>query len=478
MTNENKLYKASYITLAVITALILILSIPKITVNLNEQIGSMIAYFILVLIPLVSIGVVATIKTNKKEISKKDRAISLAVIWSCLVIIFAFILISVNHKSQDYEWFLNGWTNYYRDHSIKDSLYAIIEITNYAPAYNYILMIISRIPMYNLHLIKYVSFLFSILLAYMMCKIIAKIRKTEFNYVLFVAFLLLPYLSIEYAAWAQCDAIYASLAITAFYFALCKKSKLSFLFLGLSFIFKLQFLFIVPIMFILLIIKDEEGNHYLKWKDIWIPFAVYLINCIPVFAGRSLWEMLIVYVNQSVNDPRICGECANICLIYYKFLGIMPDTLAHNILLWVHVAITFAILIFYLVLVFKNNKKKTFTFYDIVFWGFVFSFTMVFLMPKMLDRFYFITACLSTIFMFAFRDKHACIIGILTNLFFSISMLSAVYLWPNWTAISMLIVAFVDFGYILYVIFSKYGKVLKKDKPNVDTTPKTITPNQ
>lgn len=57
-------------------------------------------------------------------------------------------------------------------------------------------------------------------------------------------------------------------------------------------------------------------------------------------------------------------------------------------------------------------------------------------------------------------------------------MLSAVYLWPNWTAISMLIVAFVDFGYILYVIFSKYGKVLKKDKPNVDTTPKTITPNQ
>lgn len=71
MTNENKLYKASYITLAVITALILILSIPKITVNLNEQIGSMIAYFILVLIPLVSIGVVATIKTNKKKLVKK-----------------------------------------------------------------------------------------------------------------------------------------------------------------------------------------------------------------------------------------------------------------------------------------------------------------------------------------------------------------------------------------------------------------------
>ena len=478
MVKENRIYKISCLLLVLISALIISLSIPKFEINLSEQVVSELVYFALVLIPLLIIGIIATVKIVKgggyHKTSHKITAISVTAIWIILALIFTLILLGVNHKSEDYMWFLHNWTSYYKNHSIKESLYGIIEVTNYAPGYNYILILISRIPMYDLHLIKLVSFLFSILLSYFICKIISHIRKSEFNYILFVALMMLPCLIIEYSAWAQCDAIYTSFAIGALYFALRKKSKLSFLFLGLSFIFKFQFLFIVPILFILLIIKDEHGEHYLKWNDVWIPFAVYLINCIPVFAGRSLMEMLLVYAKQSVNDTRICGECANICLIYYKFLDVRPDTLVHNILLWTHVAITFAVLIFYLVLVFKNNKKKTFGFYDILFWGFAFSLTMVFLMPKMLDRFYFIAACLAITFMFSCRDKHSCILSVLTTLFFSLSMLSAVWHWPNSIAITMLVCSMINFIYLVFVIIKEYGKVLsRKHNTEKDATKKS-----
>lgn len=464
MVKEKRFYTVSYILLALISVLMLVVSLPRLKGNLNEFVGSEIIYFILVIIPLVVIGDIASIKINSRQISKKEKLSSIIAIWVAIILIFIFIIFTANHKSGDYNIYLSQWTSYYRSHSINDSLYSIVDVSNYAPAYNYILILISRLPMYDLHLIKYVSFLFSILLAFMMCKIIAKIKKSDFNYALFVAFLLLPFILIEYSSWGQCDAIYTSLAITAFYFALCKKSKLAFLFLGLSFIFKLQFLFIVPIMFILLIIKDEEGNHYLKWKDIWIPFAVYLINCIPVLVGRNLLDLLLVYVSQSGGDSRLSGDCANICLIYYKYLHIESPTTAYYILLCSHIAITFAFLIFYLVLVFKNNKKKTFTLNDIIFWAFAFSFTMVFLMPKMLDRFYFIPACLSIIYMFAVGDRHSCILGNITNLFFSITLVfvSSSYILRETMYVVMLIFAIIDFIYLLFVIFSKYAKVLKK----------------
>ena len=429
--------------------------------NFVENTVSLIVYFVFVLIPLIVIGVIATkkIKASKTQTVTK----TIAYIWGCLTFVFLVVVLSANFKSGDYIIFLSKWVDYYKNHSLKDCLYNIIEVTNYAPAYNYILILISRIPMFDLHLIKYVSFLFSLFLAYIVCKIVAKLQNSEFNFALFATILILPCVLIEFSSWGQCDAIYAAFALTSFYFALNKKSKLSFLFIGLAFINKLQFLFIVPILFVMLIVKDDKGEHYLKWKDIWIPLVVYSINLIPVLAGRSLLDMLLVYVNQSAWDTRLAGHCPNVCMIFYEYFGVKEVNTTYKILMILQIVITLAVLVFYLVIIFKKSKNQLISSYDLAFWAFAFAFTMVFLMPKMLDRFYYIASLLVIIFMFAFKDKYSCILGFITMLFFSIILVDYIENLSFLLILSILL-AVADFGFMIYMIIEKYVKPLKQNK--------------
>ena len=468
MEINQKLNKFAYLSTIIISVVsmlylsgIIVASLFNGSTNFGEQTASLLVYFVLVLIPLIAVGVIATKKLNTTDNQNKSKII--AYVWGCLAFAFLIIVLSANFKSGDYTIFLSKWVDYYRNHSLKDCLYNIIEVTNYAPAYNYILILISRIPMFDLHLIKYVSFLFSLFLAYIVCKIVAKLQNSEFNFILFATILILPCVLIEFSSWGQCDAIYAAFALASFYFALNKKSKLSFLFIGLAFINKLQFLFIVPILFVMLIVKDEKGEHYLKWKDIWIPLVVYSINFIPVLAGRSLIDMLLVYVNQSAWDTRLAGHCPNVCMIFYEYFGVKEVNTTYKILMVLQIVITLAVLVFYLVIIFKRSKNQLISSYDLAFWAFAFAFTMVFLMPKMLDRFYYIASLLAIIFMFAFKDKFSCILGFITTLFFSIILVDYI---ENLSFLLMLsiLLAVADFGCIIYTIIEKYVKPLKQNK--------------
>ena len=268
-------------------------------------------------------------------------------------------------------------------------MFSTLDVSNYTPVYNYLLILVSRLDVYWLFAIKYITFGFSFLLAFAIEKVISFIIKEKFNFLRFAFVLALPSVMIEYSAWGQCDAIYTSFAILAFYFALKKKSKLSFMFVGLSFAFKLQFLFVVPVLFIMLIAKDADGKHYLKWKDIWIAPLMYLVNFAPVLVGRPVLDVLTVYLSQTSFDKRISGNCPNVCSIFY-LLGFNGGSAEFPYVCAVMVAITFLVLAAILFIAFKTYKQKGLSHNDLVFFGFIMSFSMVFFMPKMLDRFYFI----------------------------------------------------------------------------------------
>ncbi len=455
---KNIFYKRSCLTIIVVSLVLITLSLGLVHVNFTGSWHEW-AYFSIVLLPLVIIGTIITCNIRKQNDSTTlEKRRKITTIWCLLLLVFILTILPANFKSHDYCGFLDIWTTYYKTHSLKDSLYNTIDVSNYAPAYNYILMLIARIPINHLYLIKYVTFLFSIYLAFIVCKIISKVAKEKFNYILFISILLLPYVLFEFNWWGQCDAIYVSFALTSFYFALCKKSKLSFLFIGLSFVFKLQFLFIVPILFVMLIVKDEKGEHYLKWKDIWIPIAMYSINLLPVFAGRSLFDLLLVYFRQANYDKRISGMCFNLCLIY-QGCGVKPDTIIYTLLTMTQIILTLATIIIYLVIIFKNNKKKTLNFHDFLFWGFSFAFTMVFLMPKMIDRFYFIAVILSLIYMIVSKEKHACILAVMSSIFFSFSLIhpicAGITILNGILVVSGVGIAIAEFVYLIYVIYQK-----------------------
>lgn len=383
-------YLVTIVLVIALTILSFLIPIKYIQWNSFEKFD-MVLYAIIVLIPLVIIAIFGT-KSILRNFTKKK--VALTYFYLALVCIYVFALIYVTWETGDYTRFLSKWYAYYENNSLKDSLYEIVDVSNYTPAYNYLLIIMAKIGFTDLYGIKLITYAFSFLLAYAVAKIVSSIKKTNFNYLVFITTMILPMVLIEYTAWGQCDAIYTSFAMLAFYFALNKKSKLSFLFLGISFAFKLQFLFIVPILFVMLIIKDENGEHYLKWKDIWIVPLMYAINLVPTFAGRSVLDLILVYFSQSAQDNRLAGDCANICEIYMLF---DVDGIAKTILMILHILLTAVVLTLLLIFTFKRYKAKGLTKNDLVYIAMLFAFSMVFFMPKMLDRFYFIALMLSVI---------------------------------------------------------------------------------
>lgn len=369
--------------------------------KLNFQDKDFYIYSILVFLLFFFLGLVAIIKMQKQKVAKWKIALTIGLLLVCCVI----TILTASIESGDYEYYLSVWYSTYQQGSIKDALNSIVEVSNYTPAYNYFLIILARLNINSLYGIKYITLLFSVLLSYSVTKLVSFIKKLDFNYLLFANIMFLPPILIEYAMWGQCDAIYTSFAILAFYFALKKRSKIAFVFLGLSFAFKLQFLFIVLNMFVLLIVKDRQSEnlHYLKWKDIWIAPAMYLVNLIPLLFGTNIIDLLAIYFGQIGYNDVISFNCANLCYIYFA-LGVRNGSIIYNVLLISHIVLTFALLILLLIVIFRYNKKHILTNKDFVFFAFLFSFIMVFFMPKMLDRFYFITMALAIV-MFSISDK-------------------------------------------------------------------------
>ena len=374
-------------------------------------------YFVMSLIPLVLIGVFGIRSMKNKTFLTKFCYIGL------LVFIFIFIIFHASYETGDYFTFLNPWTQDYRSVGLKDAIYHITDISNYTHDYNYFLIVIAKLNFNQLFAIKYVTFAFSFLLAFAIEKIIGHFLNEKFDFFRFVLVLVLPPIMLEYTAWGQCDAIYTSLAMLSFLFALKKKSKLSFMFIGLSFAFKLQFLFIVPVLFVMLIIKDKDGKHYLKWKDIWIAPLMYIINFAPVLVGRPVIDILSVYFGQASSDKRISGNCANICAIYY-LAGIKEYSPEYMSLILAQTALTIFVLILLFAIVFVYHKKIGVEQKDLVFFGMLFAFVMVFFMPKMLDRFYYIAMLFA--FVNAVIDKKISnkisLVLICNSLFFMMSL--------------------------------------------------------
>ena len=159
----------------------------------------------------------------------------------------------------------------------------------------YLLCFFSYLPINDLYLIKLLSVLFDVLLAYGVMMIVDRFTESQnIKLASFFTVLLLPTVFLNGALWAQCDSIYAALAILGLWLALEKKPVLSVLCFTLSVGFKLQAVFILPIVAVLLLTKK-----YKLWHMALFP-AFYIALVIPaVIMGKPFIETLTLYLSQT-----------------------------------------------------------------------------------------------------------------------------------------------------------------------------------
>ncbi len=360
----------------------------------GQKITMAIWYDLLVLLPLLVIGILATMKQRHQQQSGKTILFT----WLTLGAVLIITVWLSNYKSLDWKQFLQVWCKDYQSMSWQESLRQITTVSDYVPFYNYFLICFSHwFSMQGcLYAIKYLTFIFSIVLAMVIELIVCHVRKTKFSYGHLTLFLLLPPVLLEFGAWAQCDVIYTSFALLAFYFALKHRSVPCFISLGLAFAIKLQFLFIVPIIFVMLIIRDQDGKKYLSWQWIWLAPCMYVVNLLPVIVGADLSKLLLVYFSQAGKYHVFSMSCLNLPFLFNWLVCFCNDTTFSMItLLMAAVGITITIAL--LILVLRAHHRQCLTQVDLVRYALCFAMVMVYFMPKMHERFYFVAFALGIV---------------------------------------------------------------------------------
>jgi Gpi18-like mannosyltransferase len=196
-------------------------------------------------------------------------------------------------RTSDFLTFLNDWVAFFARHGGLAGL--SFSVGNYNIPYLYYLAVFSGSTIDDLYLIKILSICFDVILAWSGMRLAGLfVKGSGRRLACFFGILFLPTVVINGALWGQCDSIYTAFAVLGLYLGLSRRPWGSVICIALSFAFKLQAVFVMPVYALLLMSGRIKPKHLLAFP------AAYIVSVLPaVIAGRPFWDTLTLYFNQA-----------------------------------------------------------------------------------------------------------------------------------------------------------------------------------
>lgn len=340
-----------------------------------------------VILLLILEGAFALWLLYRAGLMKKPAYAAAAVI--LVILAFGARFAVLDYQTLDYQDFLSRWVDYFRRSGGFRALRE--QVGNYNIPYLYFLALFSYSSISDLYLIKLLSIFFDIILAWASMLLLGRYTQSPARRMgLFFTVLFLPTVFLNGSLWAQCDSSYVALAVLGIYLALDDRPVLSMVCAALSFGFKLQAVFILPVYAVL----------WMQWKFKWQHFlvfpAAYVVLVLPaVLLGRPFIETLTLYFNQtgSIGD----GLNYNSPSVYSLFQYSLPEQY-NELASRLGIIAAFVYMAVLLLICFFNRRRIS----DKAVLGaaLLFAIGIPFLLPHMHDRYFFAADILSLILAF------------------------------------------------------------------------------
>ena len=385
-------------------------------------------------------------KVEKKFINWIENHIDCLIIIG--IVLFSLILryFMLSYQSEDFKNFLSPWF-----YELKEAG-GLSGLANYPGDYNApymtILALLTYLKINPLISIKIISIIFDYILAFLVGKFVYDIRSKDNNrkmlsILAFGITLFLPTVVMNGALWAQCDVIYTTFLVLAFYFLYKDKTLFSFISLGLAFAFKLQFIFVLPVYIILYFRKKNFSILYF----LIIPLVNFIL-CLPVIiAGKPISECLLVYFNQTSTYKSLNLNFPNLYSLingneqYLSKIGILT------------LIIIFAFLLFYII-----KKKVNFNMEKILLLGVLSIVLCTYFLPYMHERYLFAADIFSLLYCVLYKRNY--LVAILIS-FISIASY-CMFLFNSYLVPSYLI-SMIFFGVVIF-LFKDFIVMTKNEK--------------
>jgi Gpi18-like mannosyltransferase len=245
----------------------------------------------------------AKIQTFWARIDK--RYLILLIAGSFLALLIRLYLLKF--KSPDFYCCLRTWyyqVRYYGTGAFRR------EFSNYNLPYLYVLFLVDRLfpGLQNVVAIKLPSLVADFGCAALVHEIVRlRIPSRMVALLAYMATLLAPTVVLNGAFWGQADSIYAAFTLLCLYAILTRRPWIAALAFGLAVAFKLQGVFLGPLLLALWI----KGQF--NWKHMLLVPAVLLAALVPAWIqGRSFTSLLLIYVEQTKSYDALTLNAPNI----------------------------------------------------------------------------------------------------------------------------------------------------------------------
>ncbi len=314
------------------------------------------------------------------------------------------------------------------------------EICNYTFAYQFLIAVMTSLPINPVYAYKILSVIFDYLLIGAIFNLVSLVsEKTNKGnlVILFCLVLIHPIIFMNSAMWGQCDSIYTFWIAVSIICLVKEKYIKAFIFYGLAFAFKLQAIFFLPFLLFYYVYKKRYSFLYF-----FIIPAVVVCTGIPAFVqGRSVMEAFRIYSGNTSLYTRLA-------MGYPSFWTIISDgvkTEGYYSLKLVAIAVTICILAAHMY--YWIDKKADLSSKNMLYMAFILAYTTVLFLPGMHERYGYLYEVLALVILFLNLKTMRCYIGLFL---ISIAMYgSAIY----GTAYNMVILSIANL--LIYIYYLK-----------------------
>ncbi|MBE1471733.1 hypothetical protein [Kibdelosporangium phytohabitans] len=293
-------------------------------------------------------------------------------------------------ESLDYRAFVAQW---YEFISANGGFSALrYQFADYNVPYLYLLAILTYLPVPALAGVKVISVLFDVVLALYVYKLVAlKYPRGWWPFIAAVTVSVLPTVVTNGALWAQCDVIYAAFGLGGVYYAVRSRPWLACVFLGLALAFKLQVVFLFPLLLVLVLLRKVPWPGLLV-----VPGVVLLLDGPALLAGANPGQLLSVYTAQAGAYTELTLNAPNA----YQFLEV---TKGADLVRTAGVLFTGLLT---LVVVFGVVAARVrLTVPRVVLLAALFAILVPFFLPAMHERYFYLADVLSVVVAFYFPRR-------------------------------------------------------------------------
>ena len=343
---------------------------------LGAAFGARLAAVMLLLVPLALMLRYARQAGESNGFGLLAHAVLAAVCAAAMLARASFL----DHVSSDYEIYLSDWLAQFDARTFSQSMRE--NIGEYNVLYQYILFVITRLPVPALYAVKAATFVGDALLAGAAARLAGR-GKTQ-SVLALCAVLLLPTCVIDGGMFAQCDSLYAACALWGLALALGRKPARAAACFALSLAFKLQSAFILPIVVVL------WAHKRLKLRDAFVFLLTLAAVALPaLLGGKGLMDILSIYTSQMGLYNGLTYNAAS-------FFGLM-ETAGLDVYAYGNFGMALAFGVCALLVVAGVRMGEEAEDGEYVRLALLLVLLIVFFLPRMHERYFYMTSALSAV---------------------------------------------------------------------------------